>query len=63
MNSQIKQIDGLSVEEKRKLLADLLRQQNLEPKKFPLSFAQERLWFLTQLEPANPSYNLHLRFD
>src|ERR1041385_1043868 len=58
MNGQIKQMEGLSVEEKRKLLADLLRQQDLEPKKFPLSFAQERLWFLTQLEPVNPSYNL-----
>ena len=29
---------------------------------FPLSFAQQRLWFLHQMDPSNAAYNMPLAF-
>jgi amino acid adenylation domain-containing protein len=48
---------ALSGEEKRALLARLVGENRLAPQKFPLSYAQERLWFLSRLAPENPCYN------
>jgi hypothetical protein len=49
---------GLQPAEKRALLAELLRAKAAKARKLPLSFAQQRLWFLDQLDPANASYNI-----
>ena len=48
----------LSPREKRRLLAELLRKKNAKAKTVPLSFAQQRLWFLDQLSPGNAFYNV-----
>jgi amino acid adenylation domain-containing protein len=69
MSDIAKQITGLSVE-KRQLLERYLKTaglnlaravilpQSRETNKFPLSFAQQRLWFLDQLEPDTAVYNI-----
>jgi amino acid adenylation domain-containing protein len=49
---------GLSSQEKRALLRQLLREQASLLDSFPLSFAQERLWFLSQWEQASSAYNV-----
>jgi amino acid adenylation domain-containing protein len=57
---------------KRVILEALLREQGIgdakseriprriESGSAPLSFAQQRIWFLDQLEPESPLYNIHM---
>ena len=56
-------VEGLSQQVKTALQADLeLKVDRIQPqgrdRDFPLSFAQQRLWFLWQLEGANSAYNV-----
>jgi amino acid adenylation domain-containing protein len=48
----------LSRDEKLALIAKLLAEQPQRPRGFPLSFAQQRLWFVDQAWPRDPFYNL-----
>ncbi|HEX3155294.1 MAG TPA: condensation domain-containing protein, partial [Candidatus Angelobacter sp.] len=49
----------MKIEEKRKYLQRrlLAKLANSRPTVFPLSYAQQRLWFIAQLEPESAAYN------
>ncbi|MBN1888044.1 MAG: amino acid adenylation domain-containing protein [Thermoflexales bacterium] len=48
---------ALSPKDKRALLARLLQEEAAPLQIFPMSFGQQRLWFLHQLAPGNAAYN------
>ncbi|MGV0838480.1 amino acid adenylation domain-containing protein [Mycolicibacterium thermoresistibile] len=52
-------IEALSAEEKRALLARLLKQKvEASASTHPLSYGQRSMWFLYQLAPGSPAYNI-----
>src|SRR6185295_17302641 len=53
MSEPLADRSALSREEKLALLAHLARQKERAARTFPLTFAQQRLWFLARLEPEN----------
>jgi hypothetical protein len=60
MSTVFSRTGNLSSEEKRLLLAQMLRKKGRGRKSFPLSFAQQRLWFLNQMSPGAPISNVPL---
>ncbi|MBB5958030.1 amino acid adenylation domain-containing protein [Saccharothrix tamanrassetensis] len=52
--------DAGSAARKRELLARRLRERAAKPAAYPLSFGQQRLWFLDKFSPGRAVYNIPL---
>ena len=57
------ELANLSLEEQRAKLARLLRKKAQRSRLAPLSFAQERLWFVDQYERGTSAYNIGLVYE
>jgi amino acid adenylation domain-containing protein/non-ribosomal peptide synthase protein (TIGR01720 family) len=72
-NNQLNQRIAALSPQQRLLLEQLKRKQvtatnlSIQPRstdeKLPLSLAQERLWFLHQIDPENPAYNIAIAWE
>ncbi|HEU4629063.1 MAG TPA: condensation domain-containing protein, partial [Gemmatimonadaceae bacterium] len=58
MSDAVQRLAELSPEEKRLLLARLLREKAARVRTEPASFGQQRLWFMDQLVPGSAFYTL-----
>jgi amino acid adenylation domain-containing protein len=57
MTEQLERAPVLSLEEKRRLLMQKLQSAG-RGNTFPLSFAQQRLWMVHQMDPGSTAYNM-----
>jgi NRPS condensation-like uncharacterized protein len=60
MSTLSRPLTEMSADEKRAMLAQLLRKRAGGARSFPLSFGQQRLWFLDQMVPGLAAYNVPL---
>ncbi|HET8840841.1 MAG TPA: condensation domain-containing protein, partial [Ktedonobacteraceae bacterium] len=59
-NTPAQDLKNLSAQMKKAMLARMLSNKTGSARVMPLSYAQQRLWFLAQLAPENPFYNVPL---